>query len=98
MEGALNSKEDLYNLLELWHKISGAKNIGLKNNITTTIYIKLGSKTYWINSDSNKDGVEMFLENRGNDWRIVNENKSGAVTNQVSGEKIKGFQMYKLQH
>lgn len=94
--GALTSKEDLYNILDLWQIISHGTTIGLNENICATIYIKLVGREYQINSDSTMDGVKRFLENRNNVWRrAINATSPNKFTNQQNGEKVVGFQLYK---
>ena len=93
---ALNSKEDLYNILDLWQTLTHETTIGLNNNISATIYIRLGVREYQINSDSTKDGVKRFLENRNNEWeRAINATSPNKFTNHQNGEKVVGFQLYR---
>ena len=89
---ALNSKEDLYNILDLWQTLTHETTIGLNNNISATIYIRLGVREYQINSDSTKEGIKRFLENRNNDWRqAINANAPNKFTNQKIIENPTGF-------
>ena len=96
---SINNKETLYDLLDCWMKFTKKETIGDLNKYnrnTTRIKVKIGSKDYKINSDTTKDGVEEFLENRKNTWCIIN-NENGVknkITNDLSENSIRGFYMY----
>jgi hypothetical protein len=101
-DNTLNSKEELFTLLKIW-KLTKGTTIGditnnQINNNTQIIKLKLNSTSYYINADSTREGVLRFLENKKNDWRII-ENERGRmnkVTNTTNKEPIQGFYMYKV--
>ena len=96
---SINKKETLYDLLECWMKFTKKETIGDLNKYnrnTTRIKVKIGSKEYKINSDTTKEGVEEFLENKENNWSLIN-NENGVknkITNDLSENSIRGFYMY----
>ena len=96
---SINNKETLYDLLECWMKFTKKETIGDLNKYnrnTTRIKVKIGSKDYKINSDTTKEGVEEFLENKLNPWCLIN-NENGVknkMTNDLSENPIRGFYMY----
>ena len=96
---SINKKETLYDLLECWMKFSKKETIGDLNKYnrnTTRIKVKIGSKEYKINSDTTKEGVEEFLENKENNWSLIN-NENGVknkITNDLYENPIRGFYMY----
>ena len=96
----LKSKDDLYDILKWWSIISTSQTIGnlkIMNNNQKLILIQIGSSSYYINADSSKIGVKEFLSNKGNPWKIIeNENgKKNKVTNRLDDEPIPYFYMYK---
>ncbi len=96
----LKSKDDLYDVLKWWSIISTNQTIGdlmIMNNNQKLILIQVGSSGYYINADSSKIGVKEFLSNKGNPWKIIeNENgKKNKVTNRLDDEPIPYFYMYK---
>lgn len=96
---SINKKETLYDLLECWMKFTKKETIGDLNKYnrnTTRIKVKIGSKEYKINSDTTKEGVEEFLENKENNWSLIN-NENGVknkITNDLYENPIRGFYMY----
>ena len=96
---SINNKETLYDLLDCWMKLTKKETIGDLNKYnrnTTRIKVKIGSKDYKINSDTTKEGVEEFLENKLNPWCLIN-NENGVknkITNDLSENPIRGFYMY----
>lgn len=72
---SINNKETLYDLLDCWMKLTKKETIGDLNKYngnTKRIKVKIGSKDYKINSDTTKEGLEEFLENRKNTWCLIN--------------------------
>jgi|TARA_B110000902_G_scaffold22470_1_gene25070 hypothetical protein len=96
----LHNRETLYSILKWWKTLSKSDTIGDLDNVngnTALIHIKLGSNTYYINADSNKYGVSIFLKNKANPWILI-ENENGTnnkITNNVNKEPIGGFYIYK---
>ena len=96
----LINKDDFFDLLKHWFNKSNSDTIGdlkIFPNNYPLINIQIGSSTYYINADSKKAGVEKFLENKGNPWKIIyNERgKRNRVTNNTDEEAIPHFYMYK---
>ena len=100
---ALKNKNDLFQILKLWNRLSRKNTIGNLGNQgntgnTVIIRINLGSNNYVINADTNKGGVEEFLENKELPWILIeNQNgKQNKITNKTDKSTIKGFYMYKI--
>ena len=94
------SKDLLYNILKWWRNLTKHGKIGAENQNGNTplIRINIGSNKYKINADSTKEGVIMFLQNKNNPWILI-QNENGVknkITNNLKGEPIQGFYMYKL--
>ncbi|MDC0951084.1 hypothetical protein OAS02_06750 [Flavobacteriaceae bacterium] len=97
---SLKSKEELYSILNWWNKLSKSDTIGdldQMNCNTPLIIIKLGSSSYYINADTNRAGVEAFLKNKINPWRLINnrDTKKNKITNDYNNNPIEGLYMYK---
>lgn len=96
---SINNKETLYDLLDCWVKLTKKETIGDLNKYnrnTTRIRVTIGGKDYKINSDTTKEGVYEFLENKKNKWSLIN-NENGVrnkLTNDLYENPIKGFYMY----
>ena len=96
---SINNKETLYDLLDCWMKFTKKETIGDLNKYnrnTTRIKVKIGSKEDKINSDTTKEGIEEFLENKENNWSLIN-NENGVknkITNDLYENPIRGFYMY----
>ena len=97
----LKSKSHLNILLRAWLETPNVFSLGNleeKKGIEPLIWISIGSKSYYINSDSNKEGVKLYLKNeeKKNKWINI-KTKSGnntKITNNIDGSPIKGFYMY----
>ena len=73
-------------------------NLDLYNNNVKIIRLNFANTAYYIDADSTREGVLKFLENKKNDWKII-ENERGRmnkVTNTTNKESIQGFYMYKV--
>ena len=97
---SLNSKEKLYSLLKWWKQLSKAETIGdlgQMNGNTPLIIIKIGSSSYYINADTNKTGVEVFLKNKLNPGKLISnrDTKKNKITNDSNNDPIERFYMYK---
>ena len=97
---SLNSKEKLYSLLKWWKQLSKAETIGdldQMNGNTPLIIIRIGSSSYYINADTNRAGVEVFLKNEINPWKLISNRdaKKNKITNDSNNDPIEGFYMYK---
>jgi len=96
----LKSKDELYSILNWWNKLSRSDTIGdlgQMNANTPLIIIKIGSSSYYINADTNKTGVEVFLKNKLNPWKLISnrDTKKNKITNDSNNNPIEGFYMYK---
>jgi hypothetical protein len=94
-------KDDLYDILKWWSKITTKDTIGdltTMNRNQKLIIFKIGSSSYYINADTKKIGVNQFLLNKNNPWKIIfNENGvKNKVTNGLDENPISYFYMYKL--
>jgi len=98
----LKTKSDFYAILKWWKTLSKSNTIGnLKGKPSSNkrlIHIVLDSNMYYLNADTNKDGVAEFLKNKENNWVVIrNENGiPNKVTNRLDESPIKGFYFYKL--
>ena len=99
----LTSKAQLKILLQEWLKTSGStigEMHGKNSNPEPWLLIKLNNYYYQINADTKREGVQEFLNNEANKnpWLIIpTENKGNRtkVTNDIIGNPITGFYMYK---
>lgn len=99
----LTSKFQLKILLQEWLATSGSTigEMHVRNsNPEPWIWIKIDNYLYQINADSKREGVQEFLNNEANKnpWLIIpTENKGNRtkVTNDINGNPITGFYMYK---
>ena len=100
-ENALTIKKHLFILLDMWVKRTENSNdtignLDLCNNNVKIIKLNLANNSYYINADTTREGVLKFLENKKNEWRII-ENERGRmnkVTNTANEDPIQGFYMY----
>lgn len=102
-DNPIKSEELFYQILKAWlyiNKNSDARtgNSPSKNGFVNNFWIVLGSRTYYLNSDTERNGVLEFFRNRENSWkRIANrDGKKNLITNKTSEEAIKGFYFYKV--
>lgn len=99
-KNSLKNKDDFFDLLKYWFEKSNSDTIGdlkIFPKNYPLINIQIGASSYYINADSKKAGVEKFLENKENQWKII-MNKRGnrnLVTNNSDEEAIPHFYMYK---
>ena len=97
----LNSKKDLFSLLKWWLKLSSENTIGDINKVyrqTRIINLILGGNHYYINADTTRYAVEVFLLNKENSWSII-DNRDGVrnrVTNLSTKNSIGGLYFYKI--
>ena len=98
----LNSKEDLFKLLKVWMhynsnkpnpRIDGGRKSGNQQQL---IKLKQGGVEYYMNADSRFEGIEVFLENKENDWLTIHnrDGKKNLITNR-GDSKIKHLHLYK---
>ena len=94
----LTSRKDLVLLLKGWLQMTSAETIGNPNNgvgVTPLIKLQIGDHQYVLNQDTQRVGVEMFIENEGNgnNWHYSESNR---VSNDLNGEHIANLHMYRL--
>ena len=97
-DNCLRSKEELRMLLSGWEQLTSVETIGdpsIGVGVNPLIKLQIGERRYVLNQDTNRAGVEVFLENarNGNPWTISNKNR---VSNAQNGEHIAGLHMYKI--
>lgn len=97
----LNSKEDLFKLLKVWMHYNTNKSNpridgGKCRNQHQLIRLKQGGVEYYMNADSRFEGIEVFLENKENDWLTIynRDGKKNLVTNR-GDSKIKYLHLYR---
>jgi hypothetical protein len=100
-EVALNDKEDFLKILKCWLQFSKSETTGdltKMNKNTPLLFLQIGSNTYYLNADSKRAGVEEFLKNKEDSWRIIlNEDGiKNKVTNRIDDMAISGFYFYKV--
>lgn len=101
-EYPVTSKEDFINILRAFKMFNRDKSdISIGDSavgVTPWLWLKLGSNYYHLNSDTKIEGVNMFLSNKSNDWRLIANQKSNVrnkITNRSDLEDIPGFYFYK---
>jgi hypothetical protein len=94
------SKTELITLLKEW-LLSGEQNIGNGLSITGNtkwIKLKLDSDSFYINADTERIGVEVFIKNHelGYQWQVITNNRNNykKVTNDENGLAIKYLYFY----
>ena len=97
---AIESKEEFYRVLSWWVKLSKSETIGdisKMNKNTPLIRLKVGSSFYYINADTKKNGVRVFLNNKDNYWYLIpnEDGKVNKITNRLDKSSIEGFYLYK---
>ena len=99
-ENPIKSKDDFYNVLKWWKKISKSDTIsdlrGGSNN-EPWIHVKIGEIQYYLNADTKRNGVIEFLNCKKNKWvTIKNENGvQNKIVNSLDESPISGFYFYK---
>jgi hypothetical protein len=100
----LTSKFQLKILLQEWLETDG-NTIGemhdRNSNPEPWIWICINNNFYKMHADSNREGVKEFLKNEANNrtWLIIPTKNLGnrtKVTNNLNGNPISGFYMYKV--
>jgi hypothetical protein len=95
----ISSKAELFQILKLWRMINKdpTTTIGeVDFKQTPIIWVKVGSKLYYINSDTTRQGVVEFCINQANPWKTILNTLGVAnkVTNRIDDSPITGFYMY----
>ena len=81
LQNPFSKKEELFTILKWWKTLSKSETIGDLTKIngnTPLIKIKLGSSVYAINADTTKQGIQTFLSNKNNSWKVI-ENENGEL-------------------
>jgi len=102
-EYPVSSKEDFLDILRAFKMFNSNKSdISIGNSavgVTPWLWLKLGSNYYHLNSDTKIEGVNMFLSNKSNDWRLIANQKNyvkNKITNRPDLGDIPGFYLYKI--
>ncbi len=95
-----NSKEELITLLKNWletNELTIGNGESLTGN-TKWIFITINGNDYYINADTTREGVEVFVKNHenNNSWKIIanKNNIFNKVSNDQYGKAIKGLYFY----
>lgn len=101
-EYAITSKEEFISILRAFSLFNKDKiGFSIANEtigVTPLLWIKLGSQSYYLNSDTKIEGVKLFLLNKEQNWSLIGNQRNGRinkVTNQPNKEDIPGFYLYK---
>ncbi|MGV1011324.1 MAG: hypothetical protein ACOYBS_02660 [Flavobacterium sp.] len=95
-----NTKDDFITLLKNWSKtgeetISNGKS---KTGNVKWIKLNLNGNNYYMNADTAKDGIEVFLKNHENNntWKVIanNRNVYKKISNDINGKPIKYLYFY----
>ena len=97
-DNCLTSKENLVLLLKGWLQLTNSKTIGDPQGnigVAPLIRLEVGDRRWELNQDTQRVGVEMFIENEGNgnNWHYSETNR---VSNDLNGEHIANLHMYRL--
>ena len=98
----LKSKKQLFVLLQMWLKRTQnfndatIGNLVIHNKNVPIVKLNNGNRSFYINADTTRQGVEQFLHNKENEWNIIENNRGriNLVTNDPNKKSIKGFYMY----
>lgn len=95
-----NSKDDLVKLLKIWLE-TNEQTIGNGENIVGTekwIFLTLFEKKYYINADTTREGVIIFVNNHEENfpWKVISNNRGvfKKVSNDLNGNPIPGLYFY----
>lgn len=99
-ENAIREVKDLYDILDYWSKHNPASTIGdlsIMSKNKQLILLQIGLSAYYINADTRISGVQEFLLNQNNPWKLIVNNRGvkNKVTNRIDDEPIPYFYMYK---
>lgn len=95
-----NSKDELITTLKNWLK-TNENTIGngeIKTGNTKIIFLKLNDNKYYINADTTREGIEVFVKNHeeNNSWMIIQNNRGvhKKISNDINSKTIKGLYFY----
>ena len=98
-----NSKDDLIKLLKNWLE-TNEQTIGNGENKVGTekwIFLTVSANNYYINADTTREGVEIFLNNHEENfpWKVITNNRGvfKKVSNDENGYPIPGLYFYSSQ-
>ena len=97
---SIRNKADFFKLLSWWLRLSKSDTLGdvtKMNNNKPLIHINIGSSSYYVNADSKRSGVKIFLSNKDSNWHLIanEDGKVNKITNKSDRAPIEGFYMYK---
>ena len=97
----LTCKKQLYVLLTMWFQRTENLNdtigdLDIHNKNVPIVTLNIGKRSFYINADTTRQGVEQFLHNKDRDWNIIENNRGreNKVTNDPDNNSIEGFYMY----
>ena len=95
------SIEELINLLKIWLEKTDEMTIGDIDNFpkyTKWIFLNLNGNNYYMNADTNREGIKVFLKNHENNnpWKVIanTRNVYKKISNDINGKPIKYFYFY----
>ncbi len=98
-----NSKDELITLLKNWletNELTIGNGESLTGN-TKWIFIIINGNDYYINADTTREGVEVFVKNheRNYTWKVISNNRNvfKKVSNDVHDNPIPGLYFYSSQ-
>jgi len=96
----IRSKNEFNCILKTWAMLNSnpeAKIGSAQHNQSPWIFVELGSRTYYLNSDTKLKGVIEYLKNKDEEWSLI-ENENGVrnkAVNTSDQKAIEGFYLYK---
>jgi len=97
-----NSKEELIKLLKNWLQ-TNENTIGDIDNYPNNIkwiFLNLNNNNYFINADTTREGVTIFVDNHenNNSWEVIanKNNRFNKVSNDIDGNAIAGLYFYSV--
>ena len=98
----ITSRDEFNNILrgfKMYNQGKSGVSVGNESiGQTPLVWIQIHGNVYHLNSDTKIEGVNIYYQNRENQWKIIN-NLNGVknkVTNQSDGSDIPGFYLYKV--
>ena len=100
----VKSKEEFDNILKgfkLYNQGKSKLSVGSESiGRAPILWVNIHGKEYYLNSDTKIEGINRYLMNKENNWRLI-KNSNGTlnkITNQENSEDISGFYFYKLEN
>ena len=95
----LIQKEEFIRRLKIWRQLTKSKTIGnttIEQGRSTLFKVEENGNNVWnVHSDTKREAVNQFLDQRGNPWKkAIGPKGSIVLTNNEDGTYIEGFYMY----